>query len=778
MSILDPVVDPIISRGINRSPGVGFSWSTQMPGVSRFPALTIANTLTGWGFYAGVTTAAFNRVTIPYFQSQVGYVANSILVRIRANNVSGAILATGTAALESDLSVQLFVSVSLSATIPSGTAIFVEFFTNGRVQFYDLTLIGGVAVFAFPDNPQTHHSLGINTSSPAALIASPTQRLLLFWAFANNSSAGTVELSRDLSAPIARMLKRIGSIQPGMIEIASVGSASWASNVAGSTFSGHGCYIGNQATPFNAISVLLWSFNISNVATRAVMRIRQMPADSGTWASTNPSEWALIAESDEVNLGCKHNEWREVTFALNKLVSGRVWYEVVTDGYIGLSGTLDGTGSPTIAAPPNSHYTTGGSLAIQRTWLPHSVHQTLWCRVGLADYSGGLIAPSREFRERVATGLVVNPTVTIKMPVNAANIIPALEGRELNLYLDNIIAASVPLSHLSVVVTCTKGTQFEGVWRYTPTSGDVGSTTLTVTVWNHDHTVQLATATSTLKTVALTHPTTAVSRKVLFLGDSTFADVGVIPEVVRMFNGDAKYTLTLVGSNQGSGNDSTGTSRSVAMEAIGGWSINRFSTDTTSAWTQINGTSRTGSPFLFSGSFNFASYLSAQSITMASGDWVIINHGINDIFSFLTDATTSSAISTSAAYLTQWITSIKAAVPGIRIGICMTIPPTSTQDSFGTNYPNLQWRKRYLRNLKLWHDYLISAYDSVIVGQVTLIPYHATVDTENNFPLTTRVFNARNPATYERQTNAVHPINLGYWQLADTLRSYLKAIES
>lgn len=778
MSVLSAPVDPAISRGIQRLPGAGFAWSTQMPGVSRFPALTIANTLTGWGFYAGTTTAAFDRLTIPYFSSQPGYAPNSILVRIRAVNVSGAILATGTGALESDLNVQLLTTVQLNTSIPSGSEIFVEFFTNGRTQFYDLTLIGSVPVFATPTFPQTHHSLGINTSSPAALIASSNQRLLLFWGWAPDGGGSVAELSPRLAAPVSRLLKRLGSFQPGLTETASVGVASWASNVAGSTFSGHGSYIGNQTTAFDSISLLLWSFNSNNVPRRGVVIIRQMPTDETTWGTTNPSTWPIIARSEETWLGCRFQEWREVTFQLDRLVSGHVWFEVTTDGFVGLSGTLGGTATPTIAAPPKSHYTTGGSLGIQRTWLDHTVHQTLWCRVGLSNYLGGLFEPSTEFRNRIASTLSITPTVSIKLPTNAANILPALEGRELNVYLDNVIYASVPLSNLSVVVTCTKGTQFEGVWRYTPTSADAGTTTLTITVWTHDHTTQLATASCTLKTVALTHPTTAVSRKVLFIGDSTFADLGVIPEVVNLFSGDSKYSLSLVGSNQGNGNDSGGTSRAVAMEAIGGWSINRFSTDTTSAWTQINGTSRTGSPFLFSGSFNFASYLSAQSITLGSGDWVIINHGINDVFSFLTDATVNAAITTAASQLASWITSIKAAVPGIRIGICMTIPPTESQDAFGTNYPNLQWRKRYLRNLHLWHTHLLSAYDSVIVGQVTLIPYHAPVDTVNNFPLTSRVFNARNSGTYMRQTNAVHPINTGYWQLADFLRGYLKAIEA
>lgn len=372
----------------------------------------------------------------------------------------------------------------------------------------------------------------------------------------------------------------------------------------------------------------------------------------------------------------------------------------------------------------------------------------------------------------------LTPVVVIALPTNPQNILPALEGRELNVFFDSCIWSSVPLDQLCIDITCTKGAQYERGWRYTPTSGDAGSTTFTLAVYTADRSTLLATATSTLKTVALDHPSAGVTRKVLMIGDSTWAYGTVAAELVNLFSNDAKYTLTLVGSNNGSVNDSGAVSRSVSVESISGWSINLFTTDSSTGWTEMDGTARTGSPFSFSGAFNFASYLSAQSITMASGDWVLINLGINDIFNFTTDASMQSAMTTMVTRLTAWVASIKAAVPGIRIGICVTIPPCWSQDAFGVKYGSYQTLRRYEQNLRLWRASLIAAFDATVSSNVYLIPYHVGLDRVYNFPLATVAVNARNPRTYSRQKDGVHPEAYGYWQLADLLRSFLKAIEA
>ena len=371
-----------------------------------------------------------------------------------------------------------------------------------------------------------------------------------------------------------------------------------------------------------------------------------------------------------------------------------------------------------------------------------------------------------------------NPSVYISLPTNPQNILPALEGRELNVYFDACIWASVPLSQLCIDVSCSKGAQFERWWRYTPTSGDSGSTTFTLAVYTKNRSTLLASAAATLKTVALTHPTSGVSRKLLMIGDSTWANGKVAAELVNLFTGDSKYTLTLAGSNDGSVNDSSAVSRSVRVEAISGWSIEKFTTDASTAWTEIGGTARTGSPFSFSGEFNFASYLSAQSITMASGDWVLINLGINDVFPFTDSVTLQTTIATMASRLAAWITSIKSAVAGVRIGICITIPPASSQDAFGANYGCGQTLLRYEQNLRLWRNAITANHDASVSANVFVIPYHVALDRVNNITTSTVALSARNAATYAQQNDGVHPGNAGYWQLADLLRAYLKAVES
>lgn len=371
-----------------------------------------------------------------------------------------------------------------------------------------------------------------------------------------------------------------------------------------------------------------------------------------------------------------------------------------------------------------------------------------------------------------------NPSVSIALPTNAQNILPALEGRELNIYFDSCVWSNVPLSELSIDITCTKGAQFDRWWRYTPTSGDAGSTTLTLSVYTKDRATLLASATTTLKTVALSHPSAGVSRKVLMIGDSTWSHGIVAAELIALFVGDTKYTLTLVGSNDGVQVDSGSVARTVKVEAIAGWTFNLFTTSSATAWTEMGGTARTGSPFQFSGAFNFASYLSAQSITMSSGDWVLINLGINDVFSYTTDATLQTLLTTTITQLAAWITSIKAAVSGIRIGICITIPPSWSQDAFGRNYSSEQTLRRYERNLKLWREAVLAAHDTSVASDVYVIPYHVGVDRVNNFATLATALNARNATTYEQPSNAVHPDYSGYYQGSDMLRSFLKAIEA
>lgn len=782
MSLLDPLVDPVIARGIQRRAGESVSWSLLPAGTTNFATVAAIGSFSGWGFYAGTPSGSFNRVKIPFICSDPEYIPTSVLVRIRHTNSNGAILATGLAPIAVSSSIEELADVALSATVTTAQPVWVEIIADGRIRMFNITTSSYSAVYPTPANPQTRYWTDINLSSPPAGTLSGSQRLFLFYGFLEDSTAATRHLSSDLGADIniTGWPGRIASVHPSLIETASIGTVNYTGNVSSGAFSGWGWYSGNQATSFNAVALWLRAFNSSFVPKVGILRVRQMPADSGTWGTTNPAAWPIVAESRITQLGLAASAWRQVVFALPKSSPGHVWIEFQTDGYVAIAQNTGWTSSPTFASPPKTCFFTGLTLAPPTWWLAVSTHYTPHCRLGNYDYRGGRLAVRTEFSGQISGGssTSANPTVAIALPVNAQNPIPALEGRELNVYFDACILASVPLSELCIDVTCTKGSQFDRWWRYTPTSGDSGSTTFTLAVYTKDRATLLASAAATLKTVTLTHPSAGVTRKVLMIGDSTWANGKVAAELVNLFNGDAKYTLTLVGSNDGNVNDSGAVSRAVKVEAISGWTFNLFTTDTATAWTEIGGTARTGSPFSFSGAFNFASYLSAQSITMASGDWVLINLGINDVFSATDDTTLQTTLSTMSTQLAAWITSIKAAVSGVRIGICITIPPASSQDAFGANYGCGQTLRRYEQNLRLWRDTIVANHDSTVASNVFVIPYHVALDRVNNMTTSSVALSARNSTTYAQQNDGVHPGNAGYWQLADLLRSFLKASEA
>ena len=108
----------------------------------------------------------------------------------------------------------------------------------------------------------------------------------------------------------------------------------------------------------------------------------------------------------------------------------------------------------------------------------------------------------------------------------------------------------------------------------------------------------------------------------------------------------------------------------------------------------------------------------------------------------------------------------------------VTIPPSGSQDSFGVNYTSAQTLRRYEQNLRLWRDTILTNHDSTVASNVYVIPYHVNLDRVNNFGTSSVALNARNSTTYNQPNNGVHPANAGYWQLADLLRSFLKAVES
>jgi lysophospholipase L1-like esterase len=336
----------------------------------------------------------------------------------------------------------------------------------------------------------------------------------------------------------------------------------------------------------------------------------------------------------------------------------------------------------------------------------------------------------------------------------------AVEGRELGIYFEDFLRSDLPLSNYTFDVVCTKGEHDDIRWFYTPIAADAGTLPWSINVYYAG--VLVKTFSTSITIVALTAGN-GVTRKVVTIGDSTTSGGEWLAEEQNLFSADV-MAITQVGSITSVTNDSGATPRTTKHDAKTGWTLALFYTDATS-------------PFVFTGAFNFATYLTTNSITLAANDWVRIHLGINDIFSATDDVTLQTTMEAARITLAAMITNIKAAVSGIRVGIMVTIPPSHSQDAMGTNYGAGQTLVRYQRNRAKWCESLVAWYGAGQVANVYLIPTNLTLDTYHNMQTGTTAYNARNVVTYAKQVNGVHPASSGYWQMADTVFAFLKGLQ-
>lgn len=355
------------------------------------------------------------------------------------------------------------------------------------------------------------------------------------------------------------------------------------------------------------------------------------------------------------------------------------------------------------------------------------------------------------------------PTPTILLPSTFYGV----QGQEINIYWDSVIDSYSPMNAYQFDIVPTllgsdPSRQENTRWTIVPVAGNVGSNTVVLNVYQNG--IRVATKTCTFIVKA---PTTgAVSRKLLVIGDSTTSSSQYLSELLNLVTGSG-LTITTVGTHSNNIQDSSGTFRNCLHEGIAGSSVGSFYTG-----------SPVSSPFFISAAFNFAQYLINNSITLASGDWVLVNLGINDMSGILTDATAQNQIATMNTQLNAMITNIKAAVSGIRVGLCLTIPPSIDQDAFGQLY-NAAWTQwRYKRNHDMWVQNMIAQWDGQSGSSIYLIPIHANLDTQHNFQYANTALNSRNQTIYARSIDAVHPGNSGYWQISDALYSFLRGQET
>jgi lysophospholipase L1-like esterase len=455
-------------------------------------------------------------------------------------------------------------------------------------------------------------------------------------------------------------------------------------------------------------------------------------------------------------------------------------------------------------------------------------------RANASDYSTGgykvLVhnSTTKEFEtissDSIGGGSVSTPTVKILLPSN----LYAVQGVESNIYFDNVIYSEVGIQNLEIDVTCTKGKHYERFWRYTPLSTDSGTVTFQLDVYYQGNL-------AATKTVNLNTTTTAAgsgNRNYIVFGDSQI-DGGVMVDSIEInyaanplnivsqgyytsANGNkhngrgghryrdfatygrAFYDFTVTGvttppSIDAVYSDGTRTYKiyKVAVSGTGVIQGEKGGTGEPPAsgtLTRVSGTGDasisftsntivSGNPMwnATTGTVEFSKYLTDNSITYNAGDWVFFHLGTNDIFGLTVNARVVDTAVAVKKYIDTLVASIRRVSPDINIGI--GLPPIgSDQDGFGDDYSNSQNYRRYNRNMKLLHDYLLANVDvsGYRTNKVYVLSPNMNYDAVYNSFKGTMQVNAKNSATVQFSTNGVHPAPAGTSQMGDVYYALLK----
>jgi len=433
----------------------------------------------------------------------------------------------------------------------------------------------------------------------------------------------------------------------------------------------------------------------------------------------------------------------------------------------------------------------------------------------LSDSSGIPISANSTSSTTIAPTLVMPPTIY------------GVQGRECNLYIDNLHVGDSSLFNHDVTNTALNGAQQRERWTWTPTGVQ---STGTLTVSAHDKTLEtlLVSATTDQRAAASTAGS-GTTKVINTIGDSLInaatitqtvidiaatdvmgvsfigtrgtapnkhegrggwkiSDYATVGRTFYSFTVSGVVTSPAINSTVYTNNSSTFTVQEVDITAGSGTiicertaGINAPSASGT--LTKSSGTGDatiafsasstvSGNPFWIGGTLNYPQYLTNNSL--ATPDWVLIHLGINDVFNYASDATVIAAATAAFANLDLLITSIKAAGAGVKVGLMIPTPPAS-QDGFAASYGTGQTAWRNKRNIMLWAQELITKYTGQEASRIYLVPTNTALDVVNGYPLAaSAAVNSRSSVMVQRQNNGVHPDTSGYQQIGDCLWAFLK----
>lgn len=359
-------------------------------------------------------------------------------------------------------------------------------------------------------------------------------------------------------------------------------------------------------------------------------------------------------------------------------------------------------------------------------------------------------------------------------------VVHALEGLETSLYFTNAFLLADPRRALPDV-TCSRGSQQNERWTWTPKAEDAGDHPLQLELRNEENRVVSRAATLIRVTPRKVAAPLPGERSLLIIGDSLTA-ASVYPDQILALAKADGYPLRLIGT-RGPGVEEGKPPGPVRHEGYGGWTAERFATHYTG---KARGGPRAecGSPFLYRDRpedpdekpfLDFARYC-AEFNGGSGPDFVTILLGCNDTFG-ATDETIEESIGRFLKHTETLVAMIHGVRPETKIGMLLPMPPAATQDAFGANYGSGQTRWQYLRNRHRVVERMTETFRARETKHVFLVGAHLNLDPVHGFPSVKVPAHSRTAATIERQSNGVHPSESGYRQIGDAVYAWLRSFD-
>jgi lysophospholipase L1-like esterase len=356
--------------------------------------------------------------------------------------------------------------------------------------------------------------------------------------------------------------------------------------------------------------------------------------------------------------------------------------------------------------------------------------------------------------------------IQAQFPVDSADYVPtlvvpptiyAVQGREVNIYFDNLVLEDISRYNVDVTTSGSLGDHQNERWTWVP-SGELPSGLVSITLHDKGTSTQLASA-STIRRAAGSGWGSGLTKKVMMIGDSLTNDATITQTLLDIDATDV-MSITLYGTRGTAPN---------RHEGRGGWTVTSYTSATHVDSTPNPFWRASGTPAV-----DFGWYLTQNAYPAM--DWVLIQLGTNDVFSATSDGAAVSAAQAAFIRMDTLITSIKASDANTKVGLVIAPPPSFDQDSFGANYGAGQTRWRFKRNILIWARDLIARYQGrESPDRIFIVPSNTALDTVNNMSRASSApVNSRSAVTSTRQNNGVHPATSGYQQIADAIWAFLK----